>query len=404
MKHYPIEVTHARQRPLSLLEQYILRAFNEIKGCTVKDIVEQFGLDIMLVNSTLRVLKLCKVIDSEIKGPKSLEIEDQRRNLESELQSVLGKLAHSGGTEEAIIELRGKRVRIQEQLKNIVSSEIKGIETFTVSENGKQALRDLHIKEPVESKIYSMLRCMSSGKLMILGQQDLPKNSIDEGWTRTPTIQQKDWTNPLTKKYQANIPNQSEVEKALSDFYPNDEIQINSIELLEERYDNAEVHIPIHLTLAICKSSKQPEIIVNLDRNELTKLDWIIEIVSSNSNVNSIVSLVAETLPKPTGKEASLIDAHPMARLDYIISDEVGGDGMIISKNFDRITNKFNFDLNNVDRLLSTRTTVCIDSKLNKKYNFNTSNNDLPLSIIIPATFPWAKIVSAPNQDILNQV
>ena len=30
MKHYPVEVTHARQRPLTLLEQYILRAFNEI--------------------------------------------------------------------------------------------------------------------------------------------------------------------------------------------------------------------------------------------------------------------------------------------------------------------------------------------------------------------------------------
>lgn len=391
MKHYPIEVTHARQRPLSLLEQYILRAFNEIKGCTVEDIVEQFGLDVMLVNSTLRVLKLCKVIDSKIKDQKSLEIEEARKNLESELQSVLGKLAHSGGTEEAIIELRGKRVRIQEQLENIVSSEIKGIETFTVSENGKQSLRDLHIKEPVESKIYSMLRCMSSGKLMILGQQDLPKNSIDEGWTRTPTIQQKDWTNPLTKKYQANIPNQSEVEKALSDFYPNDEIQINSTKLLEERYENGEVHIPIHLTLTICKSSKQPKVIVNLDRNELTELKWITDTISSKSNLDSIISLVSQTLPKHTGNGASLVDVHPFARLDYIISDEVGGDGIIVSKNFEEITNKFILDLNNVDRLLSSRTTVCIDSKLKQKYHFNTPNNDLPLSITIPDNISMGK-------------
>ena len=119
MKHYPIEVTHARQRPLTLLEEYILRAFNEIKGCTVEDIVEQFGLDTMLVKSTLRVLKLCKVIESEIKSQKSLENEEQTRNLESELQLILGKLAHSGGTDEEKMELRGKRVRIQEQLKNL---------------------------------------------------------------------------------------------------------------------------------------------------------------------------------------------------------------------------------------------------------------------------------------------
>ena len=159
MKHYPIEVTHARQRPLSLLEQYILRAFNEIKGCTVEDIVEQFGLDVVLVNSTLRVLKLCKVIDSKIKDQKSLEIEETRKNLESELQSILGKLTHSGGSEEEIRELRDKKIRIQEQLKNLASTKLKGTEIFTVSDNGKQALKDLHIKEPVEAKIYSTLRC-----------------------------------------------------------------------------------------------------------------------------------------------------------------------------------------------------------------------------------------------------
>ena len=391
MKHYPVEVTHARQRPLTLLEQYILRAFNEIKGCTVEDIVEQFGLDAMLVKSTLRVLKLCKVIESKIKGQKSQENEKQRRNLESELKSILGKLAHSGGTNEGKIELRNKRVRIQEQLKNLDSQGFEEIETFTVSENGKQALRDLHIKEPVEAKIYSLLRCMSSGRLMILGQEILPKNSIEEGWTREATIQQKDWTNPVTKKYQNSIPNQSEVEKALSEFYPDDEIQINSIELLEERYENGEVHIPIHLTLTICKSSKQPKVIVNLDRNELTELMWVADIISSKSNMNSVVSLVSQTLPEPTGDVAGLVNVHPFARLDYIISDEIGGDGIIVSKNFEQITNKFTLDLNNVDRLLSSRTTVCIDPKMKKKYDFNTADDDLQVSIIIPDKISMGK-------------
>ena len=48
----------------------------------VENIVEQFGLDAMLVKSTLRVLKLCKVIESKIKGQKSQENEEQRRNLD----------------------------------------------------------------------------------------------------------------------------------------------------------------------------------------------------------------------------------------------------------------------------------------------------------------------------------
>ena len=75
--------------------------------------------------------------------------------------------------------MRNKKVTIQEQLKNLDSQGIERIETFTVSENGKQALRDLHIKEPVEARIYSRIRCMSSGRLMILGQEILPKKELD---------------------------------------------------------------------------------------------------------------------------------------------------------------------------------------------------------------------------------
>ena len=64
MQVYPVEVTHARQRSLTLLEHYILKAFNAIPGCTARDIINQFGLDPLLVDSTLRTLKLCNTIDS----------------------------------------------------------------------------------------------------------------------------------------------------------------------------------------------------------------------------------------------------------------------------------------------------------------------------------------------------
>ena len=45
MQVYPVEVTHARQRSLTLLEHYVLKAFNTISGCTARDIINQFGLD-----------------------------------------------------------------------------------------------------------------------------------------------------------------------------------------------------------------------------------------------------------------------------------------------------------------------------------------------------------------------
>jgi len=36
MQVYPVEVTHARQRSLTLLEHYILKAFNAIPECTAR--------------------------------------------------------------------------------------------------------------------------------------------------------------------------------------------------------------------------------------------------------------------------------------------------------------------------------------------------------------------------------
>ena len=386
MKHYPIEVTHARQRPLSLLELHILKAFNDIKQCKTDDIVNQLGLDVRLVESTLRVLKLCRVIDSVYQNDNFSKIIDQRRQLESQKKSILERLEHTGRKDEQRRELSNKLNIIHEQLNQISSLNSLEEDVYVVNNNGKKALRELHIKEPVETKIYSFLRCMTTGKLMILGRQGLPKNSIDESWTREAAIDQKEWENPVVDMYQTQEPNQAEVEKALSDFYPNDDIEINSIELMAELYENGEVNVPIHLSLAISSGGIEPQVVVNLHRNELTRLDWMMETASKGKVLDSIISFVSTCLPRPMGSKSDLASAIPMARLDYAISNEVGNDGIIISKNFEQLREKYGFNLTNVDRLLSSRTTVCVDAKMENKYTIRRQTNDLPLSIVMPDT------------------
>ena len=39
MQEFPVEVTHARQRVLTLLELFILKALNQIPNCSVRDII-----------------------------------------------------------------------------------------------------------------------------------------------------------------------------------------------------------------------------------------------------------------------------------------------------------------------------------------------------------------------------
>ena len=53
---------------------------------------------------------------------------------------------------------------------------------------------------------------------------------------------------------------------------------------MTELYDNGEVNVPIHLSLAISSGGMEPQVVVNLHRNELTRLDWIMETASKGKS------------------------------------------------------------------------------------------------------------------------
>ena len=95
VKHYPVAVVHARQRPLSLLERFVLKALIQVQGCTVEDLVAQFGLERNLVESTLRVIKHCNLIELEDVVGEDDERRAARSYVEAELKTILETLAHS---------------------------------------------------------------------------------------------------------------------------------------------------------------------------------------------------------------------------------------------------------------------------------------------------------------------
>ena len=120
VKHFPIAVVHARQRPLSLLERFVLKALIQVQGCTVQDLVAQFGLERGLVDSTLRVLKHCNLIDLEEVSGEDDERRAERSMLEAELKTILETLAHSSGTKdysEKRKDLEAKKLVLQDQIR-----------------------------------------------------------------------------------------------------------------------------------------------------------------------------------------------------------------------------------------------------------------------------------------------
>ena len=72
-------------------------------------------------------------------------------------------------------------------------------------------------------------------------------------------MNQPDWTNFVNNHHADSLPNQSEVENALGKAYPNDTIEINSIELLVKSTLRVKHTSLIHLTLAMNIEKKSPK-------------------------------------------------------------------------------------------------------------------------------------------------
>ena len=323
--------------------------------------------------------------------------DDERRAaimLEAELKTILETLAHSSGTEdyqEERRDLEAKKLVLQDQIRGM-DREIKELITqqghrqrYSVSTAGKEAHANGFLKEPVERKTYSFVRCMTSGQLFMMGNENLPSNALEEDWVREPELNQPDWMNMVSEHHASSLPNQSEVENALGEAYPNDTIEINSIELLGEKYLDSEAHIPIHLTLALNITKKNPEVHVHLARNELQNLKWMDGLMSQPKNMKALLNHVTKVLPKATGEAAPHASTYPLARLDRMLANEISQEGMLVSFKAEQLTKNIDLEMLNLDRLLANRTSICLDSNMKKGYHFEDQNGEHPTSITVPA-------------------
>ena len=302
MQVYPVEVTHARQRSLTLLEHYILKAFNAIPGCTARDIINQFGLDPLLVDSTLRTLKLCNTIDSVEEPDSKNPNDDAILDLNKELKDVLERLAVDGGNEEELNELKRKRSVLQQQIDQLnKTTETEDDDRFTrmkfeVNALGKEALVNKYLKEPTEMKTYSFVRCMTTGEVYIIGGNALEHDAIEGGW---PGKGGALWQNKPKGKWSQVEPTRGEIERVLSSLHTNEVVEINTIEVLQSPHENREVHLPLHFTLTVGHEDRKQEWLVHLQREHIPRVHWIeSHLQQLNSQHPSLLKHLAKSLPQ----------------------------------------------------------------------------------------------------------
>ena len=375
MQVYPVEVTHARQRSLTLLEHYILKAFNAIPGCTARDIINQFGLDPLLVDSTLRTLKLCNTIDSVEEPDSKNPNDDAILDLNKELKDVLERLAVDGGNEEELNELKRKRSVLQQQIDQLnQTTETKDEDRFTrmkfeVNALGKEALVNKYLKEPTEMKIYSFARCMTTGEVYIVGGNALEHDAIEGGWPgKGGTL----WQNKPKGKWSQVEPTRGEIERVLSSLHTNEVVEINTIEVLESPHENREVHLPLHFTLTVGHEDRKQEWLVHLQREHVPRVHWIeSHLQQLNSQHPSLLKHLANSLPKPKGmSQTSVKNASPLVRLDRVVRKKGPNKAILVVHEHEQLTRLIDMPLSSLDNLLTSRTMVCLSKQLKKNYKF----------------------------------
>jgi len=394
MREFPVEVTHARQRSLTLLEHHILKAFNHIPGCTAREIITQFGLDPLLVDSTLRTLKLCNTIDSVDDASVKNPADDELRTLNQELKATLDRLAMVGGEIEELRELQRQRDVTQQKIHHLESTKTPVVEDrfsrmkFQVNALGKEALLNKYMKEPTETKIYSFVRCMTTGVVHILGGIEIEKGAVEGGW---PQKENSIWLNEPNKKWADVDPTLREIEDVLSSLDPNEEIEINTIEVLESRFENREVHLPLHFTLTVGHEDKKQEWLVHLQREHIPRIGWIEGYLRQlNSHHQSLLKHLTTSLPNTKGMRAtSTKNASPLVRLDRLVAQERAQQGILVVHEHEQLTKLIDLPLQALDQLLTSRTMVCLSQQLKKNYKFQENNDLAPPSF----TIPWNEIM-----------
>ena len=77
---FQIQVTMARQRRLSLVEKFILKAFRELNNVSAQEIVDNLGLDPLIVRETINQLELARCLNKSTQSIPEKEEINERTN------------------------------------------------------------------------------------------------------------------------------------------------------------------------------------------------------------------------------------------------------------------------------------------------------------------------------------
>ena len=289
MQRCPVQAQLSRERPLSLLEKYTLRAFNEIPGVSAAQIAHKLGLkEPELIQETLDSLVRAEAIKTVSGETTDAEITDLQEDL-ARLQLGLEANAYHGAVRR---NMQRKMERLQAQieqqsnpkrmtLRQKIAAGLERLLGFKakVTKEGKDQLAKGKIVEPTKQQGFDLARCLGTNMLIevggVVGKTDLQK------------VNPNDWTPIGKSQKKPSTPTAKEVERVLRATDGTEQVNILRLESVAE--STIDQQLQICITLSVSHEDGSPVFAVHRKGSSSQRLGWIEAFLASDQDAEKLL-------------------------------------------------------------------------------------------------------------------
>ena len=403
LQRCPVQAQLSRERTLSLLEKYTLRAFNEIPDVTAAEIAMKLGLkEPELIQETLDSLIRAEAIQTSTAQPNGADTSELQEDLER-LQLGLETNAYRGAVRRNMQrKVERLRAQIEQQanpkrmsMRQKIAAGFQRLLGFTanVTRAGREQLLKGKIVEPTTVQTYDLARCLGTNRLLML--------SGDNGVVSRGHLQKfnsSDWS-PIGKSIKKpSPPGAKEVEKVLQATDGTEQVNILRLEQVGDSTSLEQLQICI--TLSVSHEDGSPVFAVHR-KGSFQRLNWIEAFLASDKDAEILLLKRFEEEMKIKTKIQSTVKPHQIEPLVSAVAHikrniSSSSRSMLLLNQHESLLNEIS-SMDDYASLVQNRTVVTYLDGL-KKTKVKSQENSNALLISIPSAE-----TKVPNYTIVSQ-
>ncbi len=318
MQRCPVQAQLSRERPLSLLEKYTLRAFNEIPGVSAAEIAMKLGLkEPELIQETLDSLIRAEAIQTGSAKSEAADTSELQQDLDR-LQLGLETNAYHGAVRRNMQrKVERLKAQIEQQanpkrmsMRQKIAAGFQRLLGFTakVTRAGREQLSKGKIVEPTTVQVYDLARCLGTNKLLMLGENSGAFNTND-----LQKFNPSDWSPVGSSIRKPSMPTAKEVQLALQAADGSEQVSILRLEQAAEY--TFQYQLQICITLSVSHENGSPVFAVHRKGSSSQRLSWIEAYLAENREVEALLLKRFEEEMKIKTKVQSTAKPHQIEPL-----------------------------------------------------------------------------------------